>query len=122
MDHNIERSWTTGDIMNIFNISFDSEVATTGQYSATFFALRVNKNTIDFIEKWFQTMDNYKDLSRDETSLKSNHKTFNENRYDQSFFSMILKTYKNSLNIQKVSNHDIFNKQTLLPHMKKHPK
>ena len=122
MDHNIEKSWTTGDIMDIFNVSFDSDLAKSGQYSATFFAIRVNEDTVKFIEKWFQTMNKYIDFSRDEVSIKPNHKTFSENRYDQSFFSMTLKTYKNNLSIQKVSNHDIFDNQTLIQHMKKHPK
>lgn len=122
MDHNIEKSWTTGDIMDVFNLNFDSDFAKSGQYSATFFAIRVSENTINFIEKWFQTMNKYITFSRDEISIKPNHKTFNENRYDQSFFSLILKINEKNLNIQEITNHDIFDKQTIIPHMKSHPK
>jgi hypothetical protein len=122
MDHNPERSWTTGDVMNIFDVSLDSDYATTGQYSATFFALRVNKNTIDFLNNWYQNMNKYIDFSRDDPSSKLNHKTFEQNRYDQSFFSMTLKLNKSNLRIQNVTNHDIFDNQTLIPHMKRHPK
>ena len=61
------------------------------------------------------------DFSRDEPSSINNSKSFIQNRYDQSFLSILLKQNSLNLNILELTNEEIFKKQTLIPHMKKHP-
>ncbi len=86
-----ERAWSTGDLMNLFGFDMNAEAATSAQFAATFFALRVNDRTRRVIGDWFLIMDEKYDLCRDEPSKMENHESFVENRHDQSVFSLTLK-------------------------------
>ncbi|OUX38281.1 MAG: hypothetical protein CBE33_01220 [Candidatus Pelagibacter sp. TMED273] len=121
MSHNIEETWTTGDLLSLLNVMDNKEITNSGQFSATFFGIRVSDKTKTFVKDWYDIMSNNLDFSRDEPSLSNNSKSFIQNRYDQSFLSILIKQNFLNLNILELTNDEIFNKQTLIPHMKKHP-
>ena len=121
MAHNIENNWTTGDLLCLFDVIENKAITDSGQFSATFFGIRVNPKTKTFINNWYEIMSKNLDFSRDEPSSINNSKSFIQNRYDQSFLSILLKQNSLNLNILELTNEEIFNKQTLIPHMKKHP-
>ena len=121
MAHNIEDNWTTGDLLSLFDVIENKAITDSGQFSATFFGIRVNPKTKAFINNWYEIMSKNLDFSRDEPSSINNSKSFIQNRYDQSFLSILLKQNSLNLNILELTNEEIFNKQTLIPHMKKHP-
>lgn len=121
MAHNIEDNWTTGDLLSLFDVIENKAITDSGQFSATFFGIRVNPKTKAFINNWYEIMSKNLDFSRDEPSSINNSKSFIQNRYDQSFLSILLKQNSLNLNILELTNEEIFKKQTLIPHMKKHP-
>lgn len=122
MDHNPERVWTTGDLFDLFNTKLEDEEAKSGQYSATFFCIRKTKDTVELVNQWFQYMNENLNLTRDEESTLDNHLEFKQNRYDQSFLSLLIKKQFSHISKLIITNKDIFDKETLIPHMKEHPK
>ena len=86
-----EQSRTTADLMDLFGVTLNSPYAMSGQFAATFFGLRVNQVTRNIVEQWHEIMKENKHLTRNEPSLLPNHKTFLENRWDQSVLSLVLK-------------------------------
>ena len=119
-----EMSWTNGDIISAFNLELNSELVETRQFAATFHAWRKNIRSLNFVNEWLNFLLENRDICRDEVSKNSNHKKFIENRYDQSVFSLMIKTKiaKNDLiTFQILQNNKILN-DNLHPHLKNHPK
>lgn len=118
----VERAWCTGDLMNKFGIDFDSDDGRSGQFSAGFFALRVNGRTVDLVRRWKEFSLKFPELCRDEQSKIPNHGEFIENRHDQSVFSLLIKTLsKQGLAVFELSDEEIFSSRSVRPHVKQHP-
>jgi hypothetical protein len=118
----VERHWSTGDLMERFGVAFDSEDGRSGQFAATFFALRVNKKTIEFTRAWRDFFLEFPELCRDEKSTIQNHETFLENRHDQSVFSLLIKNLsKRGLLVHELFDHDMSAECSIRPYAKKHP-
>ena len=87
-----EHTWTRADLMSRFYFPIDGRHANTDQYTANFIALRVNARTRHFLQHWNGFMQANFDLCTDAPSRLPNHHSFRENRYDQSVFSLLVKT------------------------------
>jgi hypothetical protein len=117
-----ERSRSTADVMAEFNISLESDEARSGQFAATFFAIRVNEKTSELVDRWYYILTERSELCRDNPSHLPNHNTFRENRYDQSVLSLLLKTYSRSgLTVRILSNEVVLHNNSLSPWGKTHP-
>lgn len=113
----LEHAWTRADLMAKFFLSVDSYPASSYQFSANFFALRVNVKTRHFLRHWNGFMQTHFNLCTDAPSRLRNHPSFQENRYDQSIFSLLLKTlYPNDINL-----HIIHSTEPIHVHAKGHP-
>lgn len=117
-----EHRWTTGDLFEKFNLSVNSSHRDSFQFAATFFALRLNKRTSNFINDWHSFMKDNPEFCRDEVSKIANHSDFLNNRHDQSVFSLMLKRYSSQgLRLRTLTNKDIQNGRSIIPHDKPHP-
>ena len=91
MDHRLEKEWTKMDIFDHFDANY-SHFLNTGQMIATTFILRKCYHTQNIIDLWYETSCNYY-LLNDSPSRLTNDPSFEENRHDQSIFSVIRKIY-----------------------------
>jgi hypothetical protein len=87
----IEKEWTKMDIFNYFDMN-NNIVLNSGQLNATAFILRKCSNTVFIVNEWYNAMNNY-NLIDDSQSILKNDDSFQENRHDQSIFSLIRKKY-----------------------------
>jgi len=86
-----EHQYTKGDTFEHFGVKpQDPHYGKTQQYRADNFAMRINKNTREFLVKWEQLVQDFH-LVSDEPSIYPNADSFRVNRHDQSMFSMLLK-------------------------------
>lgn len=100
-----ERCWTKGDIFHHFNVSYEDPAAISAQYSLNFIVMQKNPKVIQLIQEWATLIENYH-LVSDEPSLHQNHKTYQENRHDQSLLSMLLKVrFSDGGSSKKPFNH-----------------
>ena len=92
-DHmtHVEQTWTAGDLLRLFDLVVDGPEGKSGQFAASYFALRVSPITREFVSNWLRTMEDNFSLCRDEPSVSPNSVSFIENRHDQSVFSLLLK-------------------------------
>jgi hypothetical protein len=91
-NHVTEQIWTRADMMARFGVVVDSPHAQSPQYLATTFAFRKSAASIDFLQRWQNFMrENYEMCSFGPSPLP-NARGFNENRNDQSVFSLLVKT------------------------------
>jgi len=86
-----ENHFTKGDIFHLFNTTpDDSYYGMTQQFQAGFWIASVNERTLKFMEVWEDLLSNIHLIS-DEKSVFPDYKRFEENRHDQSLFSMLTK-------------------------------
>lgn len=118
----IEQHWCTSDLASALGASNNQEILATGQFAATFFALRMGEPTRSLMKTWLKVMQDLPSLCRDEPTLRPNHQEFIENRHDQSVFSILLKTMIADKTIAPLvlSDNDI-ESDNLLAHVKRHP-
>lgn len=86
-----ELAWTKSEIFNYYEVQNDTRVVDTNQLLGGVFVIRKCDHTVDLVNKWYAGCSNYQ-LIDDSISL-TNHKSFRENRHDQSIFSIIRKKY-----------------------------
>lgn len=84
----LEKCWTKGDISQYLGASQND--LSTGQLVGGVFILRKCKNTVDLVNKWYETGSKY-NLIDDSPSLTPNDTEFKENRHDQSIWSILRK-------------------------------
>lgn len=87
-------AYTKTDTINIFKDKIkDPKILYTGQIQGGNIILTKNRYTLELISQWMELMD-IKNLRYydDSPSIAPNHKTFVENRHDQSLFSLLIKT------------------------------
>lgn len=115
-----EQSRTTADLLSLMNIKIDSSIATSGQFAATFFALRVGPLTRKIVSSWYDIIKENNFFCRDEETFLSNHSSFVQNRYDQSVLSILLKKYELiGLRIYRIPESDMFGSKSVGQHNKK---
>ena len=88
MEH-LEKTWTKMDIFDYYDAK-QPEILDSGQLMATTFVLRKCQHTIDLINRWHEACCKA-NLINDSPSHSPNDMSFNENRHDQSLFSVIRK-------------------------------
>lgn len=88
MEH-LEKSWTKMDIFDYYDAN-QPEIMNTGQLACCLYVLRKCQHTIDLIDQWYEGSCQYH-LINDSPSRSPNDTTFNENRHDQSLFSVLRK-------------------------------
>jgi len=102
-----ESEWTKGDIFQYFGVLHDDAYRNHGQIAATTFILRKNWNSQQFIDEWYYVCNNHWDLCTDSPSVAPNDPNFQENRHDQSIFSILALKY----GIAELSIEEIFSEE-----------
>lgn len=79
------KQWCKMDAIELLE---GNEYMDNGQILATMYVIRKCPKTMDFVEKWYDTVCNYHNIN-DVPSVIPNHVSFNEHRHDQSIFSLL---------------------------------
>lgn len=87
----LEKDWTKGDIFKVLNLEKNKEIAMSLQLWAGCFFIRKTKESVKVIEIWNHLVNDVEDLVTDKSSIYSNFLGFEENRHDQSIFSLLVK-------------------------------
>lgn len=94
MSHHPEKNWTVKEIFEYFNVDIDSEIATSGQIAATMQVIKKVPHSIKLIDLWVDTLYKSPILFTDYYNKTNKPSSFfNENRHDQSIFSIIRKIH-----------------------------
>jgi len=91
MPEHLEKCWTKMDIIHYYNEN-RVEILETGQFISGLYILRKCPHTVELIDKWYEGSCIYH-LPDDSPSSISNDPYFNENRHDQSLFSVLRKKH-----------------------------
>lgn len=86
----LEHEYTKSDLINYFNLKFDSPIINSPQISSGTFFLKKSIRTIKFIKDWSDTFSDMK-LVDNSASVLPERDTFIQNRDDQSTFSILCK-------------------------------
>lgn len=90
IDHR-ERRWTKGDIFSAFNTkATDERYGNTSMIAATYFMIKNTAPARAFLAEW-ENLCSQRKLISDDKSTAANFVKFDENRHDQSLFSMLVK-------------------------------
>ena len=87
----LEKDWTKGDVFHYICPVTWKEHAVTLQLWGGCFLMKKTKQTELVINKWLDIVINHRDLVTDRKSQIPNMSTFQENRHDQSVFSLLVK-------------------------------
>lgn len=87
-----EYMWSKKDAVDFFELS--AKEMKSEQIAATYFILKVNDYSKALVQEWLDICiyENFRLIN--DISIKRQHKKFIEHRYDQSLFSMLLKSKK----------------------------
>ena len=85
--------YTKSDLINYFGFMKNKKVTHTPQYESGCIFLKKNKFTIKLLDEWAEVYKHDFNLADDSVSKIKNFKGFQENRHDQSIFSLICKKY-----------------------------
>ncbi|MFV0418554.1 MAG: hypothetical protein ACK5KT_07490 [Dysgonomonas sp.] len=97
-----EYEWTKGDVFDYFGVRDNKDITQTTQYEATIIFIKKNATSTTFVNEWVKVIDDDFSLITDEPSRSPNLDGFQENRHDQSIYSMLAKKY----NIDAVSTNE----------------
>ena len=86
----IEKKYTTQEIFDYFQVDNNSEIANSGQITSCIIMLIKNKNTVNLIDKFYNTISDNALLFTDNYNKKQND-YFVDNRHEQSVFSVLRK-------------------------------
>ena len=89
----LEHMYTKSDLINYFGFMKNKKVTHTPQYESGCIFLKKNKFTIKLLDEWAEVYKHDFNLADDSVSKIKNFKGFQENRHDQSIFSLICKKY-----------------------------
>jgi hypothetical protein len=89
-----ENVWTSQPIFDYFNVDKGDEAYSSVQIVTGVHIYRKCEQSVNMVKKWLDVAINRPDLFTDDhnAETKKVNPTFNENRHDQSIFSVILKT------------------------------
>ena len=88
-----ERQYTKGDVFKHFGCEDDEKFYNSQQIEANRLIIKKNKHSLFIIEKWWSIAKNHPHLVDDSKSSIPNAFDFQDNRHDQSIFSMTCKKY-----------------------------
>ena len=88
----IEKYWTTKEILNFFGEDLDSNISNTTQLLGGHLLFKKNEHTKFFFEKFFEVINNDWKLITDFYNFDQ-IQGFQENRHDQSILSVLSKKY-----------------------------
>jgi hypothetical protein len=94
----MEKKWNKMDVLKYFNIENDNDILNTNQRQASALMIVKNDKTMNFLKEWYEICSNNYNLIDDSPSIQQNFEEFEQNRHDQSIFSILSK------------KHDIFSK------------
>ena len=96
----------------------------SNQFADTFFCIRVNEQTKNFVHDWNDVHHYHPDLCRDDNNDDpNNYPGFVENRYDQSTFSLLVKReLRNGLSVMIFTHEDVHHKDSIRIHFWPHQK
>jgi hypothetical protein len=112
-----EQIWTRADMMAKFGISVNSDHAKTSQYLTTTYATRKSKASLKFLQDWQNFMRYNYEMCTIGPSAVPNAHNYVENRYDQSVFSLLVKTAPVKMHYTTMGNL----RQNYHLHVKPHP-
>lgn len=87
----IEQEWTKGDVLDVLGVYDDEEICKSRQLFSGFFCLKKTERTCKLLDEIISLSDIDKELVTDKRSTKPNKEGFQENRHDQSLFSVMVK-------------------------------
>tara|TARA_Y100000816_G_scaffold154767_1_gene110328 strand:+ start:2380 stop:3261 length:882 start_codon:yes stop_codon:yes gene_type:complete len=111
----IENEWTSKELFNYFGIDPFSEIGKSGQYHATHMIFKKNKELSEYFDIYKELLNKDKLLI---TDFYENNQIdgFNENRHDQSIFSLLSKTLGCvEIQVDETCSSEILEKQTDYP-------
>lgn len=91
-----EKKWQKND--TAIYLEATQQMMDSNQLCATYFILKKTTNTINMVDKWYNTCSIYK-LLDDTLSVSKNCEIFVEHRHDQSIWSLIRKKNNNYIEI-----------------------
>ena len=92
MDH-LEKTWTTRQIFEHFNLDLNSNYANSGQIIATAVIMKKTEKLMKIIDECFNVLETNKLLFTDHYNHENQESYFRDNRHDQSVFSVIRKIH-----------------------------
>lgn len=87
----LEKDWTKGDVFLYICSKTWKKYAVTLQLWSGCFLIMKSKVTMNLVEQWNDITVNHRNLVTDKKSETPNMGTFQENRHDQSIFSLLVK-------------------------------
>jgi hypothetical protein len=87
----LEKHWTKGDLFDYFGVRDNKKIYNTGQVGAGILFIKKTTDSLRIIQKWVQVYYDDFSLADDTLSKSPNFPGFQENRHDQSVFSIIAK-------------------------------
>lgn len=120
-DHK-EYQFTPRELLDFF--SAPEQDIVSNQYANTFFCIRVNERTIRIFQEWNNIHKSHPELCRDDNNDDPNNLPgFVENRYDQSTFSLLIKSeLRNGLTAMIFTHEDVHHKDSIRIHFWPHQK
>ena len=92
MEH-LEKTWTTRQIFQHFNLDLNSDYSNSGQIIATIVIMKKNEKLMKIIDECFNALTTNPLLFTDEYNHQNQESYFRDNRHDQSIFSIIRKIH-----------------------------
>ncbi len=89
-----ERKYTKGDLLEYFDFYNNSNITNSPQFWAGCFFIKKTDVSIEFLDQWLSIFEKNFHLIDDSPSIKKNLVGFEENRHDQSVYSLLCKKYK----------------------------
>ena len=117
-----EQDWTSEDVFNLLGQSENMPVRLSGQYAGGLHCWRTGDKCRNMAKLWELFINTYPNRFMDGPFEDENIETFNENRHDQSLFSVLLKVLqlKNKISVKSIQM-DEYSSGNLIAHMQKHP-
>jgi hypothetical protein len=92
MEH-LEKTWTTRQIFQHFNLDLNNDYSNSGQIIATIVIMKKNEKLIKIIDECFNVLTTNPLLFTDHYNAQNQESFFRDNRHDQSVFSLIRKIH-----------------------------
>lgn len=88
----LERQWTKMDLLNYFRVADNESVTSSGQVQGCVAVFHNCLATRELVNSWRNVYFDHFELVNDSPSKAGNFPDFQENRHDQSVFSLLCKT------------------------------
>jgi len=92
MEH-LEKCWTKKAVFDYCDVNNEASITETGQLVGGIYVLRKCPHTIKLIDDWYRVCCQYHILDDSTGGASANNDSFQDNRHDQSVFSVLRKKY-----------------------------